>query len=307
MKPRLVLLKMFATGQVSNIVKKVRENTETYYMNVDNSYIMYNPDGPSFIVKYASGQIRALKWTNQEGKLHNDNEPAYVEYYEDGTIKYKIYMRNGKKHNEGDYSEEHNMQDSIFTRFTNGVPADGNARIIINKSYILTEKYKNGKLYKREWERDSVVVRREWFKNNVCHRDNDKPAVIDLVHGREWRKYGKLHRNGKPALIYNGISRRKAEWYLDGRLHRIGAPASLYATDFIACNDFYLDGVLHNGNDLAVDHIDTYNLLVINRSFAFMGVKFTTQREFEEHKINLREAINTLPMPIADEILEQLF
>lgn len=36
------------------------------------------------------------------GIEHNENGPSYIEYYDDGSLKYERYMRHGKLHNKND-------------------------------------------------------------------------------------------------------------------------------------------------------------------------------------------------------------
>ena len=56
----------------------------------------YSP--PSEIINY--GYVIALEWTNEDGKRHNDNGPAYIEYDKNGNVQYKSWYINGKRHNE---------------------------------------------------------------------------------------------------------------------------------------------------------------------------------------------------------------
>jgi hypothetical protein len=67
---------------------------------------------------------------------------------------------------------------------------------------------------------------KQWFKNGVLHRDNDKPAFIcEVNYGAEkscWYIDGKLHRdNNKPAIVLceNNVITVK-EWYINGECYK---------------------------------------------------------------------------------------
>ena len=74
---------------------------------------------------------------------------------------------------------------------------------------------------------DSEGVIRYYF-NNVLHR-TDGPAFISS----KCKKYyynGKLHRdNDKPAVVWYSLDNNDyCMWYRYGKLHRIGKPAVMY-------------------------------------------------------------------------------
>jgi hypothetical protein len=68
-----------------------------------------------------------------------------------------------------------------------------------------TEKYSDGTL--------------DWYKNGQCHRDGDKPAVINAIGRLEWWKSGERHRTTGPAVIYADGT---LVWYKNGFIHRDG-------------------------------------------------------------------------------------
>jgi len=64
-----------------------------------------------------------------------------------------------------------------------------------------------------------------WDKNDLRHRDGDKPAIIWADGGLRWYQNGKEHRNGdKPAWIGADGS---LIWYQNGQAHRICGPAAI--------------------------------------------------------------------------------
>lgn len=60
------------------------------------------------------------------------------------------------------------------------------------------------------------------YMENAAQR---KPTTsVSPAGAKEWRLYGKLHRDDGPAVeCENGIQ----AWYQHGKLHRIGAPAAI--------------------------------------------------------------------------------
>jgi len=65
---------------------------------------------------------------------------------------------------------------------------------------------------------------KEWYKDGVLHRGNNKPAIegIGKKWFRAWYKNGILHRdNDKPAVItIFGKNKMCQEWYVNGLRHR---------------------------------------------------------------------------------------
>ena len=54
---------------------------------------------------------------------------------------------------------------------------------------------------------------REWYKNDVLHRDGDLPAVISARGDLEYYKNGKRHRDNGPAVIRKDGT---CSWYKHG-------------------------------------------------------------------------------------------
>ena len=90
-----------------------------------------------------------------------------------------------------------------------------------------------------------------WYKDNVRHRDGDKPAVImisptDGVRYSYWYRNGKVHRDGdKPAIT---ASNGTMEWYRDGKIHRDGDLPAIVQAD--GSEFWYKSDRLHRDNDL---------------------------------------------------------
>jgi len=75
----------------------------------------------------------------------------------------------------------------------------------------------------------------KWYKDNICHRDGDEPAVIDYYEDRKikaqwWCKNGYNHRDTDlPALIdyYEDGEIKTQRWYQHGYIHRENGPARI--------------------------------------------------------------------------------
>ena len=110
---------------------------------------------------------------------------------------------------------------------------------------------------------------RFWYKNNLKHRDGDKPAVIMDNGDSYWFRNGALYReDGKPPCMYSdddsghGLFQRVpladggyksfygkeiTQYYdKDGRLHRENGPAMVSANN----SWWYRHGELHRDGDL---------------------------------------------------------
>ena len=64
------------------------------YRNVSGEY--HREDGPAYIRYYEDGSVSIeTYWLNDT--YHRANGPAYISYYEDGSIDYEAYFINGKR------------------------------------------------------------------------------------------------------------------------------------------------------------------------------------------------------------------
>ena len=46
---------------------------------------------------YDSGELKVVTYRNDSGKRHRTDSPAFIRYYEDGSVYYKEYFINGKR------------------------------------------------------------------------------------------------------------------------------------------------------------------------------------------------------------------
>lgn len=149
----------------------------------------------------------------KHGKVHrDDNKPAII-LFDAGRFTEKHWFVNGREHN--DYGEPScivvnwEFYDDFYT-------GNYNWR---------TGEYDNDEDGEINPDPDNDCKYAEWKVNDKLHRENDLPALIQLVRGDcygyvyKWCINGKYHReNDKPALISNN----EMIWYKNGVKHREG-------------------------------------------------------------------------------------
>lgn len=114
---------------------------------------------------YENNSLKSIFYMNDAFHFHNDNGPAIVEYYEDGTLSSEYWYINGKKHNNNGpaeiwYSSDGSVQKKAW--YINGYEQRENHPTCI-------------------WYFSSGIVRAEY-----------------------WRYHGNMHRIDGPAEItYN--------------------------------------------------------------------------------------------------------
>ena len=119
---------------------------------------------------------------------------------------------------------------------------------------------------------------KRWSINGVLHREGG-PAIEWEGIKNEWYMAGKLHREYGPAVEYaNGYK----EWYLNGELHREGGPAVEYAD---GGKSWYLKGVLHREDGPAVEWSDG------DIEWWFNGILLTKEDWFEKISEKSREKV----------------
>ena len=114
---------------------------------------------------YENNSLKSIFYMDDAFHFHNDNGPAVVEYYEDGTLSSEYWYINGKKHNDNGpaeiwYSSDGSVQKKVW--YINGYEQRENHPTCI-------------------WYFSSGIVRAEY-----------------------WRYHGNVHRIDGPAEItYN--------------------------------------------------------------------------------------------------------
>jgi len=240
---------------------------------------------------WPGGQLR-LKEHKFRGKFHRRNKPARQEWFENGHVDIQRWYHHGKLH------RAQSTEPALITHYENGARrsqqwythgcahrGDGPAHIVY---------YRNG-----------GVKSERWYTNGKAHRD-DGPALIEYYESgkvslEQWITYDRTHRDGAPAIIIYSNGQYGAEmWFSHGLSHRDGAPAIIeYLRGQLTSERWYQRNKLHREDGpaywtptgeywylrgLALDNDKIDNLLRPRKFIA---------------------AINTLPQPIAEEILAE--
>ena len=187
---------------------EVTEDEEGGQLNEHYNARVWTKDGEI----HRDGDKPAMVYTNgskhwyKHGKLHRDGDkPAIVhdkDFPEDNE-----YWKNGKQ-----YTPEH-LKGVVLNKIE--VHRDENGeKHFVNDHHAYTES--NGT--------------RHWYNHGVPHRDGDKPAVDNPVHGEQlWYKNGKLHRDGdKPAIERRDGSK---QYWKNNERHRDGDKPAVIKAD----------------------------------------------------------------------------
>jgi antitoxin component YwqK of YwqJK toxin-antitoxin module len=222
-------------------------------------------DGGYIIVKFHSekilfdkGRIRSeIISVSKDKKLHREDGPAYIRYYENGNISYKSYFLNDKYHRE-----------------------DGPAYISYNEWGDLEEKkyYINGELHREDgpaeiyYDYDGNIKYESYWLNGKRHRE-DGPAIKDVKreyyhdgdkiceysYEEYWVSGVKYNDNGsaiqgKTYFSFPNGNLLNEEYFTNGKLHREDGPASIsyYNNGNIKSEAYYTNGKLHREDDPAI-------------------------------------------------------
>ena len=110
--------------------------------------IKYNP--PSQINNYRN--VIELMWKKENGKCHNENGPAFIEYYPNGNVEYKSWYINGKEHNENG--------PAIIEYYPNGN--------VKHKSWFINDEYHNDNGPAIiGYDEDGNIIRQEYWENGT--------------------------------------------------------------------------------------------------------------------------------------------
>lgn len=172
----------------------------------------------SYVIKnYINNTISKIEHFNDKNELHREeDQPAYIYYYRNGTKELEIWYQNGKKHRED--------QPAVIGYHINGKKS--------LEYWYLDDKLHSplgrDKPASIDYRKDGTISSEHWYKNGKLHRDEDKPAIIenfrycDIMCSQYWYQNGKLHRNYssfpeeelKPAIIiYCRDNFTKTEYY----------------------------------------------------------------------------------------------
>lgn len=100
--------------------------------------------------------------------------------------------------------------------------------------------HKNCKLHRENWIKEKTII-------SLPSIISTKPGLSAYPKKEEYHKYGKLHNNNGPSIIYfNGTE----EWYKNGNLHRENSlPAIIYLNMYNQIDkEWYYNDRLHRGD-----------------------------------------------------------
>ena len=237
------------TEENNGEIKLYSEKYECYFLNKK----IHRDNAPAFIRKDLHN---SYTYWFQEGKRHRDDGPAY-EFYDD-----KIWFKNDKPHR--DYGPAVISPESIEW-FSNGAyhRNDGPAILHVRKFEDISKKSKTPLILNRGDDIAYIMI--GGVKNEIKVKTIE--GVKYLVHGEEWWKNGKRHREDEPAVVNNykissyltnlifnldepirnddGIFK---QWYNNGELHRTEGPAEIFPDGEM----WYINGKLHRVDGPAV-------------------------------------------------------
>jgi antitoxin component YwqK of YwqJK toxin-antitoxin module len=191
-------------------------------------------DIPAYITYYEDGSIRMEKYYLNK-KYHRKNGPSYIEYYENGCIQNEYYFINGK------YNREEGP--SVIRYYDD-------ASINYQNYYI------KGHLHREEgpsivkYNEEGSIKSEGYFINGIGHREDGPAYILYTENGSiQYEEYfinGKRHRRTGPAkIIYHENGSVQSEsYYINGKRHREDGPAYIkYSQDgSIIYNSYYING-----------------------------------------------------------------
>lgn len=190
---------------------------------------------PTKVFYDSFGNVKSEHWLDDQGRFHNDNGPAVVEY---------------KVHSNGDLVAEREIW------FLHGIRhrVGGPAMTIYGGSYGVKEVrfYENNQLH------------REYGPALITHNDDDT--------GEDWYYiHGKLHREDGPAYTFISSTGTPAEeqWFYHNKLHRADGPAWIFYTleeKLLRSEKWYNNNNLHREDGPAVIEYGPSTFVYLNHT-----------------------------------------
>ena len=179
------------------------------------------PPTKKFFTK--EGKLAREEWRNNDGQLHRDRSPAYIEYYpEEGIPKLMKFYKNGKLHNKRgaavvEYSRTNPEAVEKEEWWKNGILHRENGPAITlfdpsseNNNMLQEEYFINGKRHRVDgpavmrysWiEENRIPLAELYYENDLLHRTADEPAAIyyypedGIISMEVWFQEGKFKRD----------------------------------------------------------------------------------------------------------------
>ncbi|UZQ81796.1 toxin-antitoxin system YwqK family antitoxin [Thermoanaerobacter sp. RKWS2] len=195
-------------------------------------------------VEYYSNDKPARRTEYKNNKIHGENYPAVIEYFDDGRIKILRWYKDGKLHSEDGPAETyyyHSGQKAKEVWYKHGSlhRNNGPAEITYSKKGIVLEEhwYLNGEHHREdgpaliERYENGNIKKEIWEKNDLPDRDDGPAEVYYREDGQieleEWFKDGVYHRENGPAVTvyYKNGQVMREEWWTNNKRHRKDGPA----------------------------------------------------------------------------------
>lgn len=239
---------------------------------------------------YIDNRKKGYYKSYKNGLLHSiDDEPAIINRYG------KFWFKNGLKHRDNDKPAEEYYDETVYEnhkRHWHSWKLHYNCNSIRDKRGLKIW-YKNNLIHRDEDKPAYVGNGTEiYYKNGLIHRDGDEAAYISSNgKWKTWYKNNKKHRNGdKPAVICNNVKC----WYKNDLLHRENnKPAISYSKDVLnnwtrRSNTYRIDGISKDGLNAyyymgKLHRTDDYSFIKQGvKIYCFLGDEYTDKNEFEE-------------------------
>ena len=210
---------------------------------------------------YSNGQIRKKEYRTK-GNLHNDNGPAFISYYFDGTNEVEAYFsngnlceikewwRNGNLRSESRYQNEKLIYSKTYHE--NGKPK--------KEAHFLDDKLhnSNGPAFK-SWDSGGDIRKEEYYVKGISHNEN----------GPAKRYYRSHSSNNKTVALsteeywHHGIKTGQKDYNIKGNLYN----EYFYLKDKSSGHKTYHE----NGNLDTLSYYDKNNNLTLYQEYYLTG------------------------------------
>lgn len=175
---------------------------------------------------YGSTRVIYTMYTNADGKVHRDNEPAIIIQDTISNETLYVYAQNGTVHRLNKPAAYDSTGTRMLFAINGKVHRDGGpALCYTHESDQIEVYYKFGRLHRDDGPAYVSNDCLRWFQYGDEHR-TDGPACIYDGRQTYWSRHGTYHREDGPAKI---TADGDKFWYQHSKLHRLDGPAVEYA------------------------------------------------------------------------------
>lgn len=209
---------------------------------------------------YPSGVLEEIKWYKND-KLHKDDAPAVVEYYEDGkTIRSEQWYKKGQLYRYyKDYALIKYYRDGsvmLKKKYLNGQLDGPNAivKYYPNKKVKLEVSYRDGELDGSPavvaYDKNGKKKYEKWYRNNRLHNYPKRPAVIFYNTKKNAASSWSPLLKTKEEYYTEGVLMQEVWYENENRISRKDAPARIrYYRGEIDSEEWYENGEPHRENN----------------------------------------------------------